>query len=251
MVCLHGFTDTWRSWELVLPRLERHHDVLAPTLIGHAGAAPLPPRFSEDSLVRAVELAMDEAGFERAHLVGNSLGGYVALKLAARGRAKSVVAFAPVGGWAVGDESYIETLDYFVATQKQMRFVAPQAVKLMSTPEGRRRATKFITTAYEHIPAELLEHQLLGLVQCEVLRLVECAKRDGYSLDAEQIDCPVRIVWGTNDQLLAWPKTAARFRDDWLPNADWVILDNVGHCPQLDVPVEAAQLALEFSAGLH
>ncbi len=37
MLCLHGFTGTWRMWELVLPALERHHDVLAPTLLGHAG----------------------------------------------------------------------------------------------------------------------------------------------------------------------------------------------------------------------
>jgi pimeloyl-ACP methyl ester carboxylesterase len=37
LVCLHGFLDTWRTWELVLPALERHHDVLAPTLAGHAG----------------------------------------------------------------------------------------------------------------------------------------------------------------------------------------------------------------------
>jgi len=37
MVCLHGFTGTWRVWELVLAQLERHHDVLAPTLPGHAG----------------------------------------------------------------------------------------------------------------------------------------------------------------------------------------------------------------------
>lgn len=38
---------------------------------------------------------MDDAGFETAHIVGNSLGGYVSLQLAARGRAESVVAFAP------------------------------------------------------------------------------------------------------------------------------------------------------------
>ena len=38
---------------------------------------------------------MDEAGFETAHIVGNSLGGYLALQLAARGRARSVVALAP------------------------------------------------------------------------------------------------------------------------------------------------------------
>jgi len=41
LVCLHGFTDTWRTWELVLPELERRHDVLAPTLAGHAGGPPL------------------------------------------------------------------------------------------------------------------------------------------------------------------------------------------------------------------
>ncbi|HEX5924279.1 MAG TPA: hypothetical protein VFY45_10650 [Baekduia sp.] len=38
LVCLHGFTDTWRTWELVLPTLERHHDVLAPTLVRRAAA---------------------------------------------------------------------------------------------------------------------------------------------------------------------------------------------------------------------
>ncbi|HEX3911385.1 MAG TPA: alpha/beta hydrolase [Solirubrobacteraceae bacterium] len=44
LVCLHGFTDTWRTWELVLlvlPVLERRHDVPAPTLAGHAGGPPI------------------------------------------------------------------------------------------------------------------------------------------------------------------------------------------------------------------
>jgi pimeloyl-ACP methyl ester carboxylesterase len=41
LVRLRGFTGTWRTWELVLPALERHHDVLAPTLAGHAGGPPL------------------------------------------------------------------------------------------------------------------------------------------------------------------------------------------------------------------
>ncbi len=42
---------------------------------------------SDEAVADAVERAMDEAGFETAHIVGNSLGGYVALQLAARGRA--------------------------------------------------------------------------------------------------------------------------------------------------------------------
>ena len=112
MVCLHGFLDTWRIWELALPALERRHDVLALTLAGHAGGPPLEGPLSGESLPDAVERAMDAAGFETAHLVGNSLGGYVALQLAARGRARTVVALAPAGGWAPDDDSYRELLRF-------------------------------------------------------------------------------------------------------------------------------------------
>jgi pimeloyl-ACP methyl ester carboxylesterase len=179
--------------------------------------------------------------------VGNSLGGYVALHLAARGRAESVVALAPAGGWAVGDESYRETLAFFGAMQEQLRAAAPQADALMSTPEGRRRATTFTTVNYEHIPAELLAHQMVGVVGCEVREIVDSALITGWHLDAARIECPVRMVWGTEDRLLAWPSAAARYRDDWLPNADWVLLDGVGHSPQLDVPLEATELILGFT----
>jgi pimeloyl-ACP methyl ester carboxylesterase len=44
LVCLHGFMDTWRIWELVLPRLAHGHDVLALTLAGHAGGPRSAPR---------------------------------------------------------------------------------------------------------------------------------------------------------------------------------------------------------------
>ena len=240
MVCLHGFTDTWRTWELVLPALEREHDVLAPTLPAHAGGPPMEGDVSDELIIDAVERAMDEAGFETAHLVGNSLGGYAALRLAARGRARSVVAFAPAGGWAVGDPAAHEVLANFVAVYEQLKPLAPQAEQIVSTPEGRRLATALTTTNFEHIPAELLAHQIVGVTRCDVLPLVEYAGREGFDLDAEKIECPVRI--------LAWPSFAVRFREEWLPSAEYVELDGIGHCPQLDVPLEAAQLALGFSS---
>lgn len=62
------------------------------------------------------------------------------------------------------------------------------------------------------------------------------------------IECPVRIVWGTEDRLLPWPAAATRYREDWLPQADWVVLDGVGHCPQLDAPTETAALILEYTS---
>jgi pimeloyl-ACP methyl ester carboxylesterase len=250
LVCLHGFTDTWRTWELVLPALERQHDVLAVTLAGHAGGPPIEGEVSDAALADAVESAMDEAGFETAHIVGNSFGGFVALHLAARGRARTVVALSPAGGWAPGDESFEDTLAFFSTMRDLLQAAAPHAEEIVSSPEGRRRATEFISMSFEHIPVELLAHQIRGAAACEAATaLIEYAAREGWNLDAEKIDCPVRVVWGSADRILAWPATAARFRDEWLPQADWVELDGVGHCPQLDVPVEAAALILGFTSG--
>ena len=128
LVCLHGFMDTWRTWELVLPALERDHEVLAPTLPGHAGG----PHISGDGAdlafaADAIEQAMDEARFETAHIIGNSLGGYLALELAARGRADSVVALAPAGGWVDGDDSIAETRALQRRIHEAVKKIAPHA----------------------------------------------------------------------------------------------------------------------------
>jgi pimeloyl-ACP methyl ester carboxylesterase len=235
MVCLHGFTDTWRTWELVLPALEREHDVLAPTLAGHAGGPAIAGEPHDGTLADAVERAMDEAGFDTAHLVGNSLGGYVALQLAERGRARTVVALAPAGGWAADGESSRETAAYFRQVQALVKQAAPY------------RATQYTATNYEHIPAELLAHQLVGAASCDGLEpLIELSLREGFRLDAERIECPVRVVWGTADRVLPWPSFATRYRNEWLPNAEWVELEGIGHLLQLDVPLETVQLILGF-----
>jgi pimeloyl-ACP methyl ester carboxylesterase len=247
LVLLHGFMDTARTWELVLPALERSHTVLAPNLSGHAGGPRFEPERGIAGVLDTIETVMDEAGFGTAHVAGNSFGGYLALQLAARGRARSVVALAPAGGWAQGDESWRETLSLQARIHAQTRLAAPQADRILATAEGRRSATQYITANYEHIPVELLAHQLVGVAACDADSLIANVLREGWSLDAERIDCRVRIVWGTEDRLLPWPSAAARYREQ-LPQADWVVLDGVGHCPQLDVPLETAQLILGFMA---
>jgi pimeloyl-ACP methyl ester carboxylesterase len=245
---VHGFTDTWRSWQLVLPALERRHDVLAPTLAGHAGGPPLGEQISDSALVDALEREMEEAGFERAHVVGNSLGGYVSLQLASRGRAETVTAFAPAGGWERGDDSQRDTATYFKTMHELVKAAVPRVEEIVATSEGRRRLTQYTTTNFEHIPPDLLAHQLVGVASCDGFQpLLDLEQREGWNLDARKITCPVRIVWGTADKVLPWPRAAARYREEWLPDADWVVLDDIGHCPQLDIPLETAELILGFT----
>jgi pimeloyl-ACP methyl ester carboxylesterase len=243
IVLLHGFMDSPRTWDLVAPALQRDYEVLAPALPGHAGGPPLDVRISDELMPDAVEEAMDAARIETAHLAGNSLGGWVALQLAARGRARSVVALAPAGGWA---DSPRELLELQRALHAEVRAMAPNADAIAATPEGRQRATALIAEHGEDLPADLVAELIVAVARSDADRLIDYALESDWTLDAERIECPVRIVWGTADQLLPWPAAAARFRDDWLPNADWVELEGVGHAPQLDAPLETAQLIAGF-----
>jgi pimeloyl-ACP methyl ester carboxylesterase len=213
IVCLHGMADSPHTWDLVRPLLERHHDVLTPALPGHLGGRPLNGDFD---LASDVERAMDAAGVETAHFVGNSLGGYLALVLATRGRARSVVALAPAGG-----------ADHTEALAMQERGL------LLS---------EFTTRP---LPPQIVDHLTASARHCDAEALIAHARRHGWPLDPAKVRCPVRMIWGLEDKLLPWPEAAERYRRTL--DAEWIELDGVGHAPQLDVPLETAQLILGFT----
>lgn len=248
LLLLHGFTDTCRTWELVLPALERRFDVLALTLAGHAGGPAFPESgASDEAIVDAVEAVLDQVGWDAPAIAGNSLGGFVALKLAERGRARSVVAFAPAGGWVPDDPAIAEVLGYFRTMAPMVRDAAPRADLIAATPEGRAAASITYASNADHISADLLAHLIRGAAACDSEPLVQYAEREGWQLDPERITCPVRLVWGTDDKILVLPAAAARFRAE-IPQAKWVEIEGGGHCPQLDHPVETAELIAGFSS---
>ena len=89
---------------------------------------------------------------------------------------------------------------------------------------------------------------MLGIAACKAaVPLIENALSEGWTLDTERITCPVRIVWGTADKLLPWPQASARYRKE-LPRADWVLLDGIGHCPQVEAPDKFARILIDFSS---
>lgn len=101
LLLLHGIGAIWRVWTPVLEFLEPHHDVIAPTLRGHGGGLPLDDTIapSLDALADGVEEDLDRLGLGQVHIVGNSLGGWLAVELARRGRAQSLVLLSPAGAW--------------------------------------------------------------------------------------------------------------------------------------------------------
>jgi pimeloyl-ACP methyl ester carboxylesterase len=251
MLLVHGITDTWRTWELVLPHLEPHHDCLAITLLGHSGGRAL----GEDGAVTHAELVdeaerdMDAAGFETAHIVGNSLGGWVALELAARGRARSVVALSPAGGWDPGNRWALASYWQLVVQQRLLSLTKPAAMDLAVRPRGRWVVLGGLVSDPPAVPAGLARALVAGAADCPAaLPLLLESKADGYP-DLAEIECPVRIAWGSRDLLLPVKHVSARFRH-MLPQADWVDIPGAGHLPQIDHPEEVARLVLEVSSGM-
>lgn len=250
MVLIHGFSGTGRMWEPVLDTLERSHDVLAVNLAGHVGGAELPADapVSVDALVDAVERDLDAAGFETAHLVGNSLGGWIAFELANRGRARSVVALSPAGGWEAGTRAEKRLRALFHRTYKLSKALIPRVDSLMRRPRLRRALLWQVAAHGERIPPASAAQMVRNSVECPVyFDLMDAIMRDGPPQGFDSVSCPVLLAWGTRDRIIPSPRYSQRLRE-LLPHAEWTALAGLGHVPMSDDPALVARTITEFTA---
>ena len=247
MVLIHGFSATGKIWEPVRERLERSFEVLTVNLAGHVGGAELGDSpVSVDALVDAVERDMDAAGIETAHLVGNSLGGWIAFELAMRGRARSVVGLSPAGGWAAGTRAEKRLRTLFHRMHWLSTLILPRVDSLMRRPRMRRALMWQVVARGERIPPAAAAQIVRDSVSCPVyFELLDASLREGPPASLEGVTCPVLIAWGTKDRILTTPKYSHRLRE-MLPSAEWVELPGLGHVPMSDDPEVVARTITEF-----
>jgi pimeloyl-ACP methyl ester carboxylesterase len=239
LVLIHGIGHTWRGWKPMLPLLEPDFDVLALDLPGFGYSPPLPPgtESTPEALADAVERAMDDAGFERAVLCGNSLGGWIALELARRGRAVTVVAISPAGlqhkrekGWG---RNILLAMRWFARTM-------PAQEAILRTGLGRTLfAGLTIARPWRLDPDELIEVSRLFADAPGFLPTLPHTF-EGQPRGLNQIDVPVRILWGTRDLILL-PRQGRRF-ERLIPDCELRYLEGLGHTPMSDDPELLAEL---------
>jgi pimeloyl-ACP methyl ester carboxylesterase len=251
MVLVHGIGGTWRNWRSLLDALQRRHDVLAVGLLGHHPERPFARgvRPSIAALVDGVEQEMDAAGWARAHLVGNSLGGWIVLELARRGRALSVVALSPGGGQVDGAlVSDLTALRLLLEHRIVAALPSRWCERLVCRPRLRRLLFATTVARPEHIDATegLLLLRAFGGAESFVA-LLRAMKRDGALADLHEIDAPVLIAWGTRDRVLPMRHFATRLREQ-LCGAEFRPLPGLGHVPMIDDPEVVAHIILDFAA---
>ena len=103
LVLLHPLAMSGNAWREVGPLVSSFHELYVPTAVGHRGGLSVQRRpATMTDMVDAAQRYLDECGLDRPHVAGNSMGGFVAIELARRGRAATVCAFSPVGLLAGG-----------------------------------------------------------------------------------------------------------------------------------------------------
>src|SRR4051794_19890555 len=142
LVLVHGFTATWRCWHPLLADLVPRFEVIAPTLHGHDGGPEAPGGMhSISDAGDHFEMLLDDLGVETAHFAGNSMGGAISLEMAKRGRARSVVAISPGGGWEEGNLAETQRIiRWFARNQRMAKATQRRLPGLMRRPGTRRVA---------------------------------------------------------------------------------------------------------------
>jgi pimeloyl-ACP methyl ester carboxylesterase len=243
LVLVHGLGHTWRGWKPMLPLLEPRFAVLAIDLPGFGHSPPLPAGMAPtaEALADAVERELDAAGLARAHVAGNSLGGWIALELARRGRARTVTAISPLG-LALPRESR-----WGATVLRGMRAAAlgpPAPEPLLRTAIGR---TLFAGPAYgkpwRADPEDVIEQTALFANAPGFDSTLE-ATFGRQPLGLTELRCPVLLLWGTRDLILL-PRQGRRF-ERLIPGAELRYLKGLGHTPMSDDP----QVLADAIAGL-
>jgi pimeloyl-ACP methyl ester carboxylesterase len=246
LVLLHGLTGSWRIWRPVIPLLRDHHDVFVPSLAGHRGGPVLQNGASIAALTDALERTLDDAEIDTAHVAGNSLGGWLALELARRGRARSVVALSPAGAWASARELQRVSRIFLTAARITPRLL-PHLGWLIRRPRGRRLLLRQVMEHGDRISAADAADLFADYAACSIVEeLIATFGRDCFRGDLARAEVPIRIAWAAHDRTIPFAGYG-RPMADLLPGAEITTLAGVGHVPMYDDPALVAQTILDMT----
>jgi pimeloyl-ACP methyl ester carboxylesterase len=243
----HGVTGSEGLWQRVIPIVAEHHDAIAPTALGHFGGAAAtrrPARIAD--VVDDAERLLDTLKFEKAHLAGNSMGGWMALELARRGRALSVCALSPAGCWTAGSEDNTRSRDRIRRAVRDTRMGRWLLPVLARSGRFRRWALQVTAAHGDRIDAREMVALADALLGCTIIDDVLATPESVAPLDPPP--CPVTLAWSAKDRILPLDINGKRARE-LVPGARFLVLDDVGHMPMVDDPALVARTILETTGA--
>ena len=249
VVLIHGLGGAATNWTEVAPILARRRRVLVPDLPGHGRSAPLSGIRGLDSFADHVGLLAEQLGVFPAAVVGHSLGGVVALRLAAARprdvRALALVCVAGIRRWGRWDERALR----IAALLRPDAAIARRRAEVARRPRLRR-------LVFGHwgavAPEALSARAVLGLLESsrrgtDVASARRALFRDDPRHELDRLTCPTFLVWGARDRLVP---LASGFEYARRLRAPIRTLPAAGHLVIVERPAECAAILEEFLDGV-
>jgi pimeloyl-ACP methyl ester carboxylesterase len=239
LVLLHALGVSRRSWDSVLPALAARFDVIAVDLQGFGDSAPLPGPGEVPPAVLAQSVAdlLDDLGISTPHLVGNSLGGWVALELASLRPVASVTLLSPAGLWPR------DTPLYDRISLRASRWLARHATGLLCRLVASRLGRPLVLGQTHGHPMRLSTEYARAAVtelgRCPGFDAALAGTAKRHFVATGPITAPVTVAFGSRDLLL---RRGSRRLDQLPPQTRTEALPGCGHLPIADDPAAVAAL---------
>jgi pimeloyl-ACP methyl ester carboxylesterase len=238
VVLLHGLSASGAPWAPLVVRLLPHvRRVVVPEYPGHGFSPEAREVVTPQALFDAVTTALDSLLEEPALVVGNSLGGAVALQYAITrpNQVRGLVLLSPAGARSTPEEW--------------------RAIAASFDITSRAEAMRFFRKVYHRVPlpVHLVAHELAeaSLNRRAVRELIAGASTDSAHdpVALRALPMPVLLVWGRSERLLP-PSHLAYFREHLPAHAVIEEPEGMGHVPQGDSPGRTAERILRFARSV-
>ena len=241
LLLLHGMGSSRRDFTAVADLLAERFDVLNVDLPGVGRSPVLERRPTVAAITDAVERTLDAAGVGSVHVLGNSLGARVALELAVRGRARSVVAIAPSGLNVPRERAFQGT--GMALARVVTRTTAPLVEPLSRSAPGRATLLAPLKArAWSTSPEEAIGAREGFADSRDFWRTLLWGLLLDVPRGLDRIDCPVTLVQGVAD----WVASGQTVRYlPLVPGSRFRPLLWAGHAPQSDRPRTIVRLVEE------
>jgi len=231
LVLLHGLFGALSNFEHLVNYFSPNYKVIVPLL----------PLFELDifhttvsGLEKHVQKFIELKGYDNIHLLGNSLGGHVALMhvLKHPERIKSLILTGSSGLFENGmGDSYPKRGDYeFIKRKTQVTFYDPE----MATKE---------------LVDEVFEITNNRLTVIKIIALAKSAIRSNLGEELNQIKQPTLLIWGNNDTIT--PPFVGKEFNRLILNSELYFIDKCGHAPMMEVPDEFNEILNRFLTKLR
>ncbi len=246
LVLLHGLGSSRASWEPIMPALSRRFDVLAFDLPGFGESDLLPDAVEPTpaTLAAAVADTLHELDIVAPHVVGNSLGGWVALELAATDEVSSLTLLSPAGLWRANTPLYCRIS---LRTSRVLaRFLGRGLRAVVRTRIGRLVVFAQTTGHPTRMSPAEARSAISAIGKARGFRATLHATLHRRYQATSPLHAPVTVCFGSRDRIL--PRRQARHLDELPAHTTTAELPGAGHVPMSDDPAAVA-LVITRGAG--